>query len=209
MKTVLISIITTIVTLILALLVIHLFWGEGCILSDDDHDKECTEKTEKKCIKKEPAHGFCMEKIEELRGDLEAKLTDEEKETITAMREKFDDDGHKKMNREEMTAYMAEHKEDIEAILVIADKHKDYIEGIYTKIHDSKPKMLAHHKCPEMIKCKKAQKKEIAEDSEFEMKCKKAEEECRIECVTTFKVHFLLMDEHLEDDEDDENEDED
>lgn len=225
MKTVLISIITSIITVIIALFIVHAVWGDGgCMFSEEEHEKECTEQVKKACDKKDShAHEMMMEKLESIRADFDAQLTDDEKATIAAIRDKFEDVDHEKMCAEGMAKFQEQHKDDIAALVAIADNHKEYLDGVFAKMHADKKcapadkgEVVKESGCPEAAKCKEATEKCKGEQKapeaeakckETEAKCKEAEAKCQAECESTFKVHFLLMEEHDdEDDDDDEHE---
>lgn len=205
MKTVLTSIITSLITVIIALFVVHTIVGDGgCMLScdDDDDKKECVEHKKECCDKKHhdraEKHAMCKETLEPIRAEFETALSDEEKATIAAIRENFGDDDHENLCPEGMEKYMKQHKDDITALVAIADNHKDFFDGVFAKMHEGEAKEDGEVKkeaCPEAAKCKEATEKckgekktaEVAEKSEL------AEGECKSECMSTFKVHFLLM----------------
>ena len=221
MKTVLTSIITSLITVIVALFVVHAIWGDGeCVFSDNDHEKECTEHVKKECDKKDAhAHDMMMKKLAYIRVEFDAKLSDEEKTTIAAIREKFENLDHEEMCPEGHEKFMEEHKADFDALQAIADNHKEFLDGLFTKVHDAKKcdkseqgEVVKEHACPEAAKCKEATEKWKGEKKtpEAEAKCKKATAECKAACEKTFKIHFLLMEAHEcdHDDDDDAHEDE-
>jgi len=210
MKTVLTIIITAIVTVIITILVVHAVAGEGdCVINwgDDDHDKECTEEVKKGCCdKKEHSkadmHEMMMEKLEPIRAEFDAELSDDEKATIAAIREKLGDKDHTELCPEGEAKFMEEHKADIDVILAIADNHKEYLDGLFAKMHDDKDcnhaeegEVVKTSACPEAAKCKEATEKCKGEQKtpEAEAKCKETEAECKEACASTFKVHFLLL----------------
>ncbi len=205
MKTVLTSIITSLITVIIALFVVHAIVGDGgCILSHDNDDKKecCVKKDHDKAEK----HAMCKETLEPIRTEFETTLSDEEKATIAAIRENFGDEDHENLCPEGMEKYMEQHKDDIIALVTIADNHKEFFEGVFAKMHEKEHadegEVVKEHACPEAAKYKEATEKckgekktaEVAEKSEHaEDECKHAEEKCKSECMNTFKVHFLLM----------------
>ncbi len=207
MKTVLTSIITSLITVIIALFVVHAILGDGgCMLShdDDDDEKECVEH--KTAHDKAEKHAMCMETLEPIRAEFETTLSDEEKATITAIRENSGDDEHENLGPEGMEKYMEQHKDDITALVAIADNHKEFFDGVFAKMHDKEHaddgEVVKEHACPEAAKCKEATEKckgekktaEVAKKSEHaEEECKHAEEKCKSGCMNTFKVHFLLI----------------
>jgi hypothetical protein len=217
MKTVLTSIITSIITVVVALLVVNAIWGGGeCMYGDDEHEKACKEQVKKECEKKcesrEDAHHMMMGKLQPIRAEFDTQLSDEERATIEAIREKFEDVDHEKMCEEGKKKFYEQHKADIEALLAIAGNHKEFLNGVHAKMHMSAKGHEGEVEkpgCPEAAKCKEATEKckgEHAEakpepKEEAEKKCAKAEAECKAECENTFKIHFLLMDDH-DDDED-------
>jgi len=224
MKTVLTSIITSIITVIIAMFIIHAVAGGGeCIFShDDDDEKECTERERKDCDKDyhkkdTEMHAMMMEKMKPMRIQFEEQLSDEEKASINDIRAKFGDADHKDMRPEGKEKFMDAHKADFEALLAIADNHKEYFEGMCAKMYDAHHNEMKEgedhqgedvdvkmgHKCPEVEKCKEATIKckgaktpeEEVKRKETEIKkCKEAEEKCEKECMNTFQFHFLLMD---------------
>jgi len=217
MKTVLTIIITAIVTVIITILVVHAVSSEGdCVFNwgDDDHDKECTEEVKKGCCDKkehsgEEAHEMMMEKLEPIRAEFDAQLSDEEKATIAAIREKFGEKDHTELCAEGKAKFMEEHKGDIDALVAIADNHKEYFDGLFAKVHDEKDckhaeegEVVKTSGCPEAAACKEATEKCKGEQKtpeaeakckDAEAACKKSEAECKEACASTFKVHFLLM----------------
>jgi len=216
MKTVLTSIITSLITVIIALFVVHAIMGDGkCMFSGEEHEKECTEHVKKACGDKPgDAHEMMMVKLGHIRAEFETTLSDEEKATITAIREKFEDVDHEKMCAEGKEKFMEQHKADIDALLAIAENHKEFLDGVFTKVHAEKKceksghgEVVKEHACPEAAKCKEATEKCKGEKKapEAEAKCKEATEECKAECENTFKVHFLLMEEHVCDHDDDDD----
>ena len=226
MKTVLTSIITSIITVVIALFVVHAIWGDGeCMFSDNDDDKECTEQVKKGCCDKKQSntavtHEMMMEKLAPVRAEFDGELTDEEKATIAGIREKFEDVDHENMCPEGMAKFQEQYKDDIAALTAIADNHKEFLDGLYAKMHGDKKCAQAAEEgevvktggCPEAKacgeateKCKGEQKTPEAEAKckEAEAKCKEAEAKCQLACENTFKVHFLLLDEDDEDEGDD------
>ena len=209
MKTVLTSIITSIITVVIALFVVHAIWGEGgYMFCDDNHEKECKEEVkkecEKKCDSKQDAHHMMMEKLEPIRAEFDTQLSDEEKATIEAIREKFEDIEHDEMCEEGKKKFMEQYKDDFEALHAIAANHKEYLDGVFAKVHMTSKGHEGEVKkdaCPEVAKCKEATEKCKGEHTkaeakapEAEKKCKEAEAECKAECENPFKIHFLLMD---------------
>lgn len=212
MKTVLTSIITSIITVIVILFAVHAIWGGGeCVFNDDDHDRECKKVVKKECVKAECCahHEMMMEKMEAARAEFEATLSDEEKATIAGIREKFEGVDHEKMCPEGKAKFEEQYKEDLAALMAIADNHKDFFDGMHTKMHPETTdvKAVVEKGCPEAAKCKDATEKCMDKTKEVktEAECKKAEEECMKECLATFKIHFLLM----ENDDDDGGEEDD
>ncbi len=212
MKTVLTSIITSLITVIIALFVVHAIMGDGgCMLSNDDDDdkKECVEQKKECCDKKDydkaEKHEMCIETLEPIRAEFETTLSDEEKASIAAIRENFGDVEHEDLCPEGMEKYKEQHKDDIAALVAIADDHKEFFDGIFAKMHEGEADEDGEVKkeaCPEAKNCKEASEKckgeqktaEVAEKSEHaEGECKHDEEKCKSECMSTFKVHFLLM----------------
>lgn len=214
MKTVLTSIITSIITVIVALLVVYAIWGDDDCKFNDDNDnyrKECAEKV-KKDHNYRNEHAMCMEKFEDLREEFDAQLSQEEKETIEAISEKFEDAHCEEMCPEGKKKFMEEHKADFEALLAIADNHKEFFDGLYAEMHKEHEKtgVKAEDVCPEAKTCREATEKCKGETKEIEKKadpektapaqaeekkCKEAKEACEEACFDTFKIHFLLMDE--------------
>ncbi len=206
MKTVLTSIITSIITVIIAFFVVHAIWGDGdCMFNhDDDHDG-CCEKLRKECLDKYHkrgdfrSHAMIMKRLVPLRAEFEEQLTDEEKATIEAIQDKFEDadDDHEKMRPEGMAKFKELYEEDIAALLAIANKHQQFFDELSAK---------KYHPCPEAAKCKG----DTVKTAETKEKCEKAKAECK-EKINTFKVHFLLLDEdeceHDDDDDDDDDDD--
>lgn len=225
MKTVLTSIITSIVTVIIVFFVIHAIWGGGeCIFSDDDDDKECTEYVKKDCDKRHHetashSHEMMMKHLVPLRAEFDEQLSDEEKASIEAIQDKFEDAGfeHEKMCGEGVEKFQEQHKEDIAALLAIAGDHQKFFDDWCAKMRatekcehaEGSAEVVAEgsadvvkdaDKCPEAAKCKEATEKckgEQAKTPEAKEKCEKAEAECKKECeekLNTFKIHFLLLD---------------
>lgn len=222
MKTVLTSIITSIITVVVALFVVQAITGHGHMFSDDDHEKECIEhikkECEKKCSSKEDAHHMMMERLAPAREKFETMLTEDEKATITAVREKFADVDHEKMCEEGKEKFQEQHKEDFDALLAIAGNHKEFLDEVHNKMHmttKGHDGEVEKHACPEALKCKEATEKCKGEhkkvegeqkDPEAEKKCKEAEAECKAECEKNFKIHFILMKEHCDHDHDHDHE---
>ena len=166
-----------------------------------------------------------------MRLAFEEELSEAEKATISDIRAKFSEGDHENLCPEGMAKFQEQHKDDIAALVAIADNHKAFFDGMYAKMHSEEKCKDADVKkeeacpeaakckgekevkdaevkkeiaCPEAAKCKEATEKckgEKANTPEAEAKCKEAEAACKSTCETTFKVHFLLMD--TDDNEDD------
>ncbi len=216
MKTVLTSIITSLITVIIALFVVYAIVGDGgCMLSHDDDDdkKECVEQKKECCDHKQHSeaekHEMCMEKLEPVRADFDAQLSDEEKATIEAIRDKFEDADHEDLCPEGMAKFQEQHKDDIAAVLAIADNHKEFFDEMFAKMHTKEAaiegEVVKEDACPEAAKCKEATEKCKGEMKEVkeEKKCAEAEAKCEMECQNTFKVHFILMEQDDDEEDDD------
>ena len=208
MKTVLTSIITSIITVVIALFVVQYFCNDDkCDAAyDDDHEKECQEHV-KKDHEYHDGQGMCIADFAGHREEFDAQLSMEEKATIEAISEKFEDAHCEKMCPEGKKKFMEEHKADFEALLAIADNHKEYFDGLQAKMHEkhAKADAVVTDKCPEAASCKEATEKCKGEAKEVEKKvekeCKEATEACEEECFNTFKIHFLLLDSECEHDQ--------
>jgi hypothetical protein len=222
MKTVLTSIITSIITVVIALFVVYAITGDGeCMNSHQDHEKECTEHVnkdcEKKCSSKKDSHYKMMKYLAPAREKFETMLSDEEKTTISAVREKFEDVDHEKMCEEGKKKFMEQHKDDFEALNAIAENHKEFLDEVHAKMHMTAKGHEGEVKkegCPEAKKCKEATEEckgehKKAKDPEAEKKCKEAEAKCNEECLKNFKIHFILMDYECDHEDDHDEGDED
>lgn len=214
MKTVLTSIITSLITVIIALFVVHTIVGDGGFMfsHDDDDKKECVEQKNECCDKKQHSeaekHEMCMETLEPIRAEFETQLSDEEKATIEAIRAKFEDADHEDLCPEGMAKFQEQHKDDIAAVLAIADNHKEFFDEMFAKMHTKEAaaegEVVKEDACPEAAKCKEATEKCKGEAKKVEKKaeprkaeankCKESSEKCEQECFNTFKIHFLLLD---------------
>jgi len=202
MKTVITSIITSIITVLIVLAIVHYFCDDDKCAHESDYKKACTEHVAKD-HKHHEAHGMCMHKFEDIREGFDARLSDDEKATIEALREKFEDAHCEEMCPEGKKKFMEEHKADFAVLLAIADNHKEFFDGLYAKMHegckehhaDGKDMKTEAHKCPEAKTCREATEKCKGEPKKAESKeCKEAKEKCEEECFNTFKIHFLLYD---------------
>lgn len=212
MKTVLTSIITSIITVVIALFVVHAIYGDGgCMFSHEDGEGSC-EKEKTECCDKDQhkgnAHCMMMEQLIPFRAEFEKQLTEEEKATIETIEDKFEEaegEGHEKLCPEGMAKFQEAHKEDIAALLAIANNHQQFFDDMMTKMHDKE--MCEHakegeavakkHACPEAAKCKEATEKckgEQAKEGEAvaktaacpeAAKCKEATEKCKGEQAKT------------------------
>ena len=202
MKTVLTSIITSIITVIIVLAVVHYFCDDSCETTHEHkHKTECCDAD--KAHKHDDGHGCCAADLVQLRKEFDVQLSDEEKATIEAMREKFADVHCEKMCPEGKKKFMEEHKADFEALLAIADNYEGYFKSLKASMHEGHEKVKSEaHKCPEAKTCKEATEKCKGEGEKTEKKvekkaegkeCKEAKAKCE-ECFDTFKIHFLLMD---------------
>ncbi|MDT8393525.1 MAG: hypothetical protein RQ761_06750 [Bacteroidales bacterium] len=221
------TVITVIITLIAAAAIVFIaysIWGEGKCFTDD-HEEECTEVIKKGGCDKmnaEASHDKFMEGLMPARTEFDSKLSEEDKMIIAGIREKFAGIDHTKMCPQGKDKFMEENKADFDALTAIANNHKEYLDGLYAKMHARHEETCSHmgahkakaseetpseevmaNKCPEISNCKEATEKcqgeKIAEAEkekceELEKKCAKATEECEKECMNTFKIHFLLMD---------------
>ena len=209
MKTVLTSIITSIITVIVAMLIIHAVSGEGgCMFSDNDgHKTECVDQDKKGCCDKKhemsgaDKHEIMMEKLEPMRLAFEEELSEAEKATISDIRAKFSEGDHENLCPEGMAKFQEQHKDDIAALVAIADNHKAFFDGMYAKMHSEEKCKEADVKkeeaCPEAAKCKEATEKckgeKEVKDAEVKKeiacpeaaKCKEATEKCKGEKANT------------------------
>jgi hypothetical protein len=224
MKTVLTSIITSIITVVIALFIVHYTCGDkGCAIGQDDKEG-CCEKEKTECCDndqhKGDAHCMMMEQLIPFRAELEKQLTEEEKATIEAIEAKFEEaegEGHEDLSPEGMTKFQEAHKDDVAALLAIANNHQQFFDDMTAKMHDKEKceKVIegeaaaTKHACPEAAKCKEATEKCTGEQAKTEAgakECKEAKAECKKTCegeMNSFKVHFLLMDDDDDGEEDD------
>ena len=217
MKKTLLTIIITLLVTAGVILLAHAIWGEGeCIFGNDEDEKECVEKKDKSCCDKEKTykedcdekskghdHAVMMEGLAEARADFESQLSDEEKATISSIKEKMGDVNHEELCPEGEKKFMEEHKADFDAIRAIASSHSAYLDELYTNSHkdmkgeckehkeagkeekaeaaeDGETAKMGAEKCPEASKCKEATEKCKGEvNKEAEKKC---EEEVKKEC---------------------------
>lgn len=151
-----------------------------------------------------------MEKLQSVRTDFNAELSDEEISSINTIREKFGDVDHEKLCPEGMEKFREQHRDDIAVLMAIADNHREPLEKIYAGAHKSTPcpgepktaEAVKDSGCPEMAACKEATEKckGTAETPVSEKKCEQAMakcekdlEKCKLECRNTFYIHFLLL----------------
>jgi hypothetical protein len=219
MKTVLTSIITSIITVVIALFIMQYTCGDkGCATGQDDKEgccekekTECTDKKHEKCCDGEKGHAAMMEQLIPMRAELEKQLTEEEKATIETIEDKFEEaagEEHENLCPEGMAKFQEAHKDDIAALLAIANNHQQFFDDMKAKMHDKEKCEQAKEgeavaktaACPEAAKCKEATEKCKGEQAKTEAgakECKEAKAECKKTCegeMNSFKVHFLLMD---------------
>lgn len=207
MKTVLTSILSSIVTVVFTLVIAGSM--SGCAEGSGGQDKECCEKEKTECCDKK--HGesekghygqeAMMKELIPFRAEFEKELSDEEKATIEDIEDKFEDDGeeHENLCPEGMAKFQEAHKDDIAALLTIANNHQKFFDDMMVKMHEkgccdkSKEGEAGAKKeaCPEAKKCKEATEKckgEQAKDGEDgakkeacpeAKKCKEATEKCK------------------------------
>jgi hypothetical protein len=123
-KTILVSVITSFITVILVMSLVHLFsycCDEDLCDYDGKHKKECELKDE----------------LKTLRAEFDQELSAEEKQLIADSREKFADFDHDEMTEKE------DHEADFKALATIAEDHKEKLDAIKAKFHD----MHAGHDC--------------------------------------------------------------
>ena len=242
MKKTLLTIIITLAVAVGVVLLANSIWGDGgCIFGDKDKT-ECSEEEKDDCCDKEVTKSECGDKdvkkseccdkdhaeksngvlcdsYKPVRAEFDTQLSDNEKATISEIKEKFAGIDHTEMCPESEAKFMDEHKADFEALTAIADNHKEYFEEMMASKHENKEKECkhaegeGHHKddgevvkgneCPETHNCKEATEKCKGEktveeekkcEEEVDKKCKEEKKKCKQECMNTFKIHFLLLD---------------
>lgn len=220
------TVITVIITLIAAaaiVFIVYLIRGEGNCFTDDQAE-EFTEVIKKGgCDKMNAEAGYdkLMGGLMPARTEFDSKLSEEDKVIIAGIREKFAGIDHTKMCPHGKDKFMEENKADFNALTAIADNHKEYLDGLYAKMHARHEEGCSHMgtdkakaseetpseevlaaRCPEISNCKEVTEKCKGEKTaeadkekheELERKCAKAIEECERECMNTFKIHFLLL----------------
>ncbi|MEA3477754.1 MAG: hypothetical protein U9R60_06210 [Bacteroidota bacterium] len=217
-KTILVSALTALITVILAFLVIHLICDD-CYEDDDDycesrHQKvhmmghgghDCTEFTwtgDHPMMDEE-----MMARFKDVRAEFDNKLSAEEKETIARVKDSF-----KKLKEneeiEDDDQAMEDHMADFEAIEAIAENHNESLDAIMAKSHEGKTKAKeaeCKKKCEGEAKTAECKKKCEGKDVKVEKRVeviiiKEGEgEEQKVmmfggDHANTFRVHFLLMD---------------
>lgn len=181
-KTILVSALTALITVILAFLVIHLICDD-CYEDDDDycesrHQKvhmmghgghDCTEFTwtgDHPMMDEE-----MMARFKDVRAEFDNKLSAEEKETIARVKDSF-----KKLKEneeiEDDDQAMKDHMANFEAIEAIAENHNVSLDTIMAKFH--KGEGMRVHK-------KKIMHKEGMGD-DCKKYCKEMTEECKKKC---------------------------
>jgi hypothetical protein len=212
MKKTILTIILTIIAIAAVLFISHAIWGDGeCIFSGDDNT-ECSSAEKKACCDKELEKKACCDKAHKedshhammaqlipLRAEFENQLSDEEKAMIEAIEENFEAEemeGHEDLCPEGMAKFNEAHKEDIAALLAIANNHQEFFDNMMAKMHETKKCEPADGEvkkeaCPEAAKCKEATEKckgeqekpaeeAVKKDACPEAaKCKEATEKCK------------------------------
>jgi len=191
-KTIFVSALTALITVILSLLVIH-------FICDNCDEEECDQH--EIYISKHAGHGQDMvwhgdhkmgcagmsEECKTFRAEFDKELSDEEKATIIKVKESFE---ALKENKEieDHEQVMKDHKADFETLEAIAENHKESLDAIMAKCHKSCEKKCEGEKKEE---CKKKCEGEAKVKEECEKKCegeaKAKEAKCKMKCETSCK----------------------
>ena len=139
-KTILVSALTAIITVLLAFVVIH-------FVCDDCNEEECEQH--EIFISKHTGHGGdfawhgdhsmgcagMSDECKEFRAEFDTKLSDEERATIAKVKERFEA-FKENAELEDHEQLMKDHKADFEALEAIAENHKESLDAIMAKCHE-------------------------------------------------------------------------
>lgn len=208
-KTILVSVLTSIITVVLCFLVIHL------VCDDCYEDEEC-EKHEI-VISKHGGHGHGQdfvwhgkghmgfeewpEECKKIRSEFDEELSEEEKETIAKVKASFKDFKENK-EVEDHEQLIEDHKADFETLEKIAEAHKESIDAYMEKCPKHCEKKCEGEKKEECKKKCEGEKKEECEKKcegekkeEGQKKCEgyKYDAECKKKCDGEKRVEVIVI----------------